>query len=125
MCMEGPGEPGPANPIQVFSDDSTDETINKVVAGLDVISFIYPGGEHRQRTMGLFLVRQIRIVHLPEPFWKMRCRLWRRYPLDPEGQEARRGLDGRIRDGMSNLRRDRYPDTFEAAQTAYTDYYRR
>lgn len=34
MCMEGPGEPGPANPIQVFSGDSTDETIK---LSLDVI----------------------------------------------------------------------------------------
>lgn len=55
----------------------------------------------------------------------MRRRLRRRYPLVAEGQEARGGLDGGIRDGMPSVRRDRYPDAFEAAQTTNTDQYRR
>lgn len=87
--------------------------------------FVYSGGERRQRTLGLFLVRQIWIVHLPESLWKMRRRLRRRHSLVPKGQGAYRGLDDCIHDGMPRLRRDSYLNTPKAAQTAYTDHYRR
>jgi len=85
----------------------------------------YPGDKHQQRTLGLFLVCQVWIIHLPQSLWKMRRRLRCRYPLVPERQEARGGLDGCICNGVLSLRRDRDLDVIEATQTAYTDQPRR
>lgn len=66
-----------------------------------------------QRTLGLFLVCQVWIVHLLESLGKMRCCLRRWYFVVPKGQETHGGLDDHIRIGVPHLCRDCHSNAFK------------